>query len=846
MMRTYDKCLKVFLKNVTGGMEVGVFLKYISKNMLEKKGRFFLLIFSIMISTALFVFSLGAVDVILDGYTDTLKHSADGKDISIYSNTEDVYISENDFDHAGLSAIEGQLRMIGVINEDDKITYVNLVGMKNCNRSLSQGSMPETSNEPIGVISERIADEKNLNIGDKFTVYLNGERTDITIQAIAAPRGMFYQDTESSFIILMPYEYMNERMGANGKYNFITAVTDTDSVKFVEEFNENNKAVKSESLSDLSMYRSMLDSTETTVYLMFAIVCIICCIIIHGAFKLIITERMTVIGTFMSQGATKNKIQNILLMESLLYGIVGGIVGVALGEVILYFANKVASPLYEYGIYMDFNIRIPLMILGVIFAVGMCVLSALMPVRKIRKLPVKDVILNRLETKHKGGEVRFVLGILLLILSIVGAVNSGEWTVKGCMFFGLAGFVGLIMFLRKFLKYASGWLSGVFKKKPSIFLALNNIKTSKLLRGNITLLVISLSSVLLIASVGTSLTETVIGAYDEMSYDYGVYNIIDNNSDTSTTDLILDKLNSLDCVKKDSILPIYDANALVNNELFFIEGAEPEKYANYNEYLRLNSGENAESIKALQASTDDAVMISTLVSKKSGKNEGDYLDVEVDGETYSLRIVGVFDGRLENNGRMMIVKSETIRNTFHHKEAYNVVFEVNGDHEAAEKQFKSYLADLGATYKSKEDQKADNVEGNRQFIMLLSIFAYLAMIVASIGIFNNIAISFQQRRREFAVMASVGLNGKKRKRLVFTENMFCVFWSIALAVPFTILMCKISSKIMKFIDLPMEIDFDLTQVPQYSLVLIAVIFIASLSTMKKSKKLNVVQELKYE
>jgi ABC-type antimicrobial peptide transport system permease subunit len=148
----------------------------------------------------------------------------------------------------------------------------------------------------------------------------------------------------------MPYEYMNERMGANGKYNFITAVTDTDSVKFVEEFNENNKAVKSESLSDLSMYRSMLDSTETTVYLMFAIVCIICCIIIHGAFKLIITERMTVIGTFMSQGATKNKIQNILLMESLLYGIVGGIVGVALGEVILYFVNKVASPLYDMDI----------------------------------------------------------------------------------------------------------------------------------------------------------------------------------------------------------------------------------------------------------------------------------------------------------------------------------------------------------------------------------------------------------------------------------------------------------------------------------------------------------------
>ena len=161
-------------------------------------------------------------------------------------------------------------------------------------------------------------------------------------------------------------------------------------------------------------------------------------------------------------------------------------------------------------------------------------------------------------------------------------------------------------------------------------------------------------------------------------------------------------------------------------------------------------------------------------------------------------------------------------------------------------EFKSFLANLGATYISKEDMKKQNVEANDQLIMLLSIFAYLAMIVASIGIFNNISISFQQRRREFAVMASVGLDGKKRKRLVFTENMFCVFWSIVLSIPFTMLMCKICSNIMKFIDLPMEINFDFATVPKYSIVLIFVIFIASLSTMKKSKKLNVVQELKYE
>ena len=96
-----------------------VFLRYITKNMFEKKGRFFLLIFSIMISTALLVFSLGTVDVILDGYTDSLKESADGKDVVLYSTTDEHFFGEDDFAPAGLKNFEGRLSCTGVINEDD-------------------------------------------------------------------------------------------------------------------------------------------------------------------------------------------------------------------------------------------------------------------------------------------------------------------------------------------------------------------------------------------------------------------------------------------------------------------------------------------------------------------------------------------------------------------------------------------------------------------------------------------------------------------------------------------------------------------------------------------------------
>ena len=51
------------------------------------------------------------------------------------------------------------------------------------------------------------------------------------------------------------------------------------------------------------------------------------------------------------------------------------------------------------------------------------------------------------------------------------------------------------------------------------------------------------------------------------------------------------------------------------------------------------------------------------------------------------------------------------------------------------------------------------------------IFSYLAIAISAIGIFNNIVICFHQRRKEFAVMASVGMNAGKRKRLILTESM---------------------------------------------------------------------------
>ena len=826
-----------------------VFLKYILKSMTEKKGRFILLIFSIMVSTALFVFSLGAVDVILDGYEDTLKNAADGKEIGIQSNTADVYFDENDFDPANLTDFEGRLNAIGVINKDDKITYVTLVGKKDCSKYVKEGSMPKDSSDAVCAISDRVAKKRELAIGDSLELAVGGEKISFTVNAICAPNGDYYADSSTSFSIVVPYEYMNKLMNADGKFNYMTAVTnEKESVKAADSFNKVNERVKATSLTDLSSEKELTQSTVSTVYIMFAIVCIICCLIIHGAFKLIINERMSVIGTFMSQGATKSKIEHILLMESFMYSVFGAVFGVGLGELILYIVNRMTSPLKDYGIYMSFNVKPSLIVTGILFAVIISMISAWMPARSVRKLPVKDVILGRLEIKHKKGNIRFIAGTVLLALSIACAFVKAGWTEELGIFILSMSVIGLIMMLRKFLKILSDKLSGLFKNNTSMFLALNNVKTSKLLRANITLMVIAFTAVLTISALGKSMAEGVVNAYEKMNFDFEISNIINNNSDVATTDIIVDKLNSLDCVKKDTIMPMMNAWVKVDDKTtpFILQSADPLKFAHYNDYLELSSEKYYKYFEELENSDDYLCVVTDFLCKKTGKKAGDTIEIEVNNKKAEFKIVGSIDGKLYNNGSIIIIKPEIVKKEYNIKEADAINFDITGDAKEAEAQFKGFLADLGATYISHDDMMEENAKSNQMFVDLLGIFAIIAMLVSAIGIFNNITISFQQRRKEFAVYSSIGMNSKKRKRLVFVENMYCVLLAIAISVPYTLLSNRLMFNVLKKLNIPLELKFNWSTLPFYCIALAFIIFLASLSTMRKSKKINVVSELKYE
>ena len=826
-----------------------VFLKYISKNMFEKKGRLCLLIFSIAMSTALLVASTGLIDIIFDSFTKPYE-AAQVSEIGISSATDDPFFDAADIDSDKLSNLNPELRVMGIINDDDKIRYVQLHGKESYDGKLKEGtndfieSFSEGS-ETTCLLSERVANSLSLKNGDTIKLFISGQEVTFTIKAIAVNDGIFYADTGNTFHIVVPYEYLNNKMNADGKYSYIGADVKGNIKDFIKAFNNEHSELTA---YELSSELESDTSITALLYSMMTIIVIVSSIIIHGVFKLIMTERLTVIGTFMSQGATKKKIERIILLEGLMYSIIGGIVGCALGETLLFVIGRLISPLAEYGIYTPFNINPMHIVIGMVFAAVLSIVSAYTPVRSIRKYEVKDVILNRTENVQKKKTIKIIAGIISLGFSIIVAVFDGKHETPASVISMLTAFAGVILLTPTIVKYLAGFLAKVFKNNTTVYLTMNNIKTSKLLRNNIVLVVVSLSAVLLISSFGVSMTDLVTGAYNDLKYDYSINNIMENGSDKATTDLILEKLNSTPGIDTTTIVTDGWNQAAMDGETIILSPSDGiaigKMMNNYTPLIK----EHEEELIAYDASTDNQVIITTKTAKAINKKKGDTVTIEYNSRKVDFTVAGIYDGKVWNNGIMALIKPEVAREIFNITEAGGINFCLDGTRSAEEVEadFKPYLSSLGATYTTKAEDCKNNNDNNAMVVKVMAVFSYLALIIASIGIFNNITISFHQRKKEFAVMSSVGMTTKRRKNMILTESIFSALISIIITIPFMVLLTTLFTGATYFIGIPMVTSLSWLTIPKFSAAVIVIIFIASLSTMKKSKKLSIVQELKYE
>lgn len=830
---------------------MGILLRYIRKNMAEKKGRLVLVVLSIALSTGLLVACLGLWTTIEDSFTEPSRKATEGREVMLRA-ADQVWFTEQDFTNTGLTDLTGEIALTGVTERNDELGYVSIHGRTAYDGAMKSGFFSDWK-EAGCILSERIAKELSLNEGDSLSLRVNGIPVELKVRGIAVNDGLFYSDAADEFSVIVSYSWLNETLGADGKYNVMYAkvpadgnkTADEDTVKeAVNKFNDANSSVAAYSRIGLVV---IADSSLTmSVAMMFGIVVVVSVIIISGVFKLIISERLTTFGTFLSQGATKGQVSRIVLLESAVYACIAGILGCALGEGVLWFVGRMISPLKDYGIYLPFEISWTGILFGMVFAIVMSVTAAWLPVRKIKKLPVKEVILNQLDHKHKKKVASAIAGFVLLAAGIIGnRATAGTYSAMA-VFNITAAYIGVILLAPAVIRAVMGVLCKLFRPNTTMWLACNNIRTSKLLISNIVLLIISLDAIFSVSSTGVTMTKVVEDAYQEFVYDYDVSHILPGSTEESASELLYQELAKNEHIDRESLCAvIYDIGKAGNDQDTLLIATDPEPFAESNLYLKLKQEPYKEGYRKF-AENEDTVVITKSLARNMDLKKDDDITITLGGVKHTYHITGIIDGGLYNGGAFVLMKRSDLAEIHHSGDFSSLYFNIVGDAKAAEASFKDIIKSYGATYASRAEETKANVEQNAMIVSLIGIFSYLAIGIASIGIFNNIVICFAQRRREFAVMASVGMNGKGRRRLILCESMLCVLIGVIIAVPFTLLVNRLITGMLYFLGIPFDILFDWKGTPLYLAVFTAIVFLASLSTMRKSRKLSVVAELKYE
>lgn len=175
-------------------------------------------------------------------------------------------------------------------------------------------------------------------------------------------------------------------------------------------------------------------------------------------------------------------------------------------------------------------------------------------------------------------------------------------------------------------------------------------------------------------------------------------------------------------------------------------------------------------------------------------------------------------------------------------------FLTSSDHAASFENLATVLTENGLSSRQLFDYAA-NAETNRNVVTIIRVFAYgfivLISLIAAANVFNTISTNISLRRREFAMLKSVGMTQKGFRRMMNCECLLYGSKALLLGLPVS---CGITYLIYRAITTAYETSFHLpwAAIGIAVLSVFLVVFATMMYAMRKVKKDNPIDALKNE
>ncbi|MBN2795300.1 MAG: ABC transporter permease [Clostridia bacterium] len=823
-------------------------LKLSYKNIFEKKFRCFLIVLSVALSVAL-IYTILSLSTTITTFYESEQNKSIGNTDLVLSKSKDAInpvfeqFTTDAFKGFDLEYALPVLEGFGYYEKDEVLNPVRFTGM-NLN-DFNQIYRDDFSNQTISafknlviLIGENTSERLKLSSGDVWTLTIGNRPYDFTVYEVHDDYNLLASSTMMESVVI-PYETANEIMGLkNHLTSYYISINSDDVSKVERELNEafpgfdTTKAVSSDDLSQ------MLTIIQVSLSLMTLSVLIVSCFIIFSSFKIIILERMTFIGTLRSLGSTIKNARKVLLLESIFYGIIGGFFGILLGFGALKLTLTQLLSMSDLEHTKIALVHPGYAFIGLLMAIVLVLGSSFMPIRKISKTSVKELLFSEVRNSKHFSLVRSIFGLILIVFGFYLVKTK---VVELQMLFSFIGMIltivgsalivpVLVMLLRKPLSLILAPGMGYHSKAASIQLV-----NDKTLMNNIILLAMGLGIILMINTFSLSVGELVIDIYGKCQSDIVLmYREFD--------DTYVNKVKDIESVTH--VYPtrgLFDLTANDEVVLPILEGIDTAyaKYA-WDEFGEIFTPEFNE-----QFINQRTIIITTLLATKYDLKEGQTLTIHFENKSADYQIIKIVPS-IMNNGNMSFIDT----NFFVEDSSVSTYqgMYVNTDKpDYVVREMKKISPFAMYPIETLDNMRTMNQEGNASLFNLMKAISVIAMLIGSIGIFNNYIISFFSRRKTTASLRSLGVNKGSMMKLFLSESLIGGLVGAFSGTFIGIILLEIMKLVLMNMNISSTlINYQISEIIFISIAALVLSLIGSMIPAYLNMKRPLVPELKYE
>lgn len=835
------------------------------------KKRSIVIIIGIILSTALICGVAGLVTSFQKTMVDTAKEGQGNYHTIFYNVPKDElkYIEENrevkDYflsEELGYSYLPNpknveETPIVNVISMNDKF-------IENMSVKLKEGRLPENDTELA--ISTRINEKFNTNYKVGDTITLNINETEQNMENGIPKTYKIVGIIERPILAIESYDVdwftaITKMQNVNKKANIAVLYNKPkDYIKNIENINNMTKTENNEdgaSFSGLSnkyksyKYNLMVnkellayegasldDETLKTIYglgaFIIGIVLVSSVFVIRNGFEISITERLKQYGMLSSIGATKKQIKKSVYFEGFILGLIGIPIGILSGVFAIYIlVNVVNYILKDYiskGTLLTYSMSWIAIAISVFVSIITIWLSCKKSAKKASKVSPIEAIRNSEDVKLKAKKVK-----------------------------------------------CPKIITKIFKTGGEI--AYKNLKRSKKkYRTTVISIIVSIVIFISISSFiqyGFKMSEAY---YTEMNYNYMVF--MQENEDNKEE---LKKYKILEDISK---LPDAGEYSINKSNVLTMNMDEKHK-AELTEYgkeikERFYNEENGVRIDEINVISLSKEAYERYVSKLGGdyekyKNGAILIDKNINtnndgkkiqGNIYTWKKGDIITGKINDTqcNIEILAKTEEIPagvNILYNPDAFIIVSEdfINkvgyksialysnsNDAYKLDEEIKQYKQENNITdntiqtFNMEESARAENA-----IVLVISIFLYgfigVITLIGITNIFNTITTNMNLRKKEFAMLKSIGMTKKEFNRMIRLESIFYGLKSLIIGIPIGIILSYGMYTVFRN---NMEMEYILP----YKSIVISIVFVAVIIgiimkySMSKINKQNVIETIR--